>query len=477
MNLFFDVHLLGLLLLVLGAAQTLSLALAAGFGEPLEPYLVAVGCSVLAGSALAFSFRAHDRRLRARDGFFIVGGGWILASSFGAVPYVATGILGPVDAFFESVAGFTTTGSTVLTKIETVPKALLFWRALTQWLGGMGIILFTIAILPVIGVGGMELFRAEVPGPVADKIRPRIVETARMLWVLYLGFTAAEVLCLRLAGVDLFESICHAFTTMATGGFSTRDTSIGSFESPLVEWIVVFFMLAAGMNFVLHYRLLQGRFREVWKDAELRYFLAVVAVATVLVTATLAGELGWEKAFRQATFQVVSILTTTGYVTTDFEAWTPLAHFCFLLLMVLGGMSGSTGGGIKSMRALLGLRALKATLDRLVHPHAVRPVKYAGAPVPDEVLAGIWAFFTAYFVVAAFAAGCVAAAGYDLVTAASSALTALGNVGPGLGEVGAYDNFAHFPAAIKILLSLCMLAGRLEVFTLLVLCFPEFWRR
>jgi trk system potassium uptake protein TrkH len=342
----------------------------------------------------------------------------------------------------------------------------------------MGIILFTIAILPLLGIGGMQLFKAEVPGPVADKISPRLAETARRLWLVYVGFTLAEVAALMLAGLSPFEAVCHSYTSLATGGFSTRDLSVGAFESPLVEWIITFFMMCAGMNFVLHYRILPGRAHTARRDAELRYFIGVIVVATAIVSGELMRAAHAPvDAVRLGAFQVVSLLSTTGYVTADFERWAPLSHLVFLMLMGLGGMSGSTSGGVKSLRALIGMRALNASFERLIHPHVVRSVKYAGRPVSEEVLAGIWAFFTAYALIAAAAAACLTAAGYDLLTAISAALTAIGNVGPGLGEVGAYDNFAVLPDFAKIVLSLCMLAGRLEVFTLLVLVVPRFWRR
>jgi trk system potassium uptake protein TrkH len=349
---------------------------------------------------------------------------------------------------------------------------------MTQWLGGMGIILFTIAILPLLGIGGMQLFKAEVPGPVADKIRPRLATTARTLWMVYVGFTAAEWAALRLAGLSGFDALCHSFTTLATGGFSTRNTSVGEFGSATVEWIIIFFMLLAGINFVLHFRLLTGRVRAVWHDSELRYFLGVIAVSAVILTAT-THETGQAMAdtIRNAVFQTLSILTTTGYASTDFELWAPLPLLVLLCLMVLGGMSGSTGGGIKSLRALLAISSLRTTLHRLMHPHAVRPVKYGGAVVSETVLSGIWAFLTAYMLIALFGAAVVAAHGYDLMTAISAGMTSIGNVGPGLGEIGAYDNFSHFPGLVKLVLAGCMLFGRLEIFTLLAIFSREFWRR
>jgi trk system potassium uptake protein TrkH len=474
----FDVYLLGWLLLLASGFLLVPLVAALIFGEALGVWVASISLAALAGFTLVEVCRPDDRTLRPRDGFLVVGGAWVLVSLLGALPYLLSGVLGPVDAVFESVSGFTTTGSTVIADTTVVPRALLLWRAMSQWLGGMGIILFTIAILPLLGIGGMQLFKAEVPGPVADKVRPRLAATARSLWGIYVGLTGLEWVALRLAGVGGYEALCHSFTTLATGGFSTRNTSVGELGLPAVEWIVTFFMLMAGINFVLHYRLLTGRGREVWRDPELRYFLLVVATATAILVVTVHPDGGdLLDTLRVAAFQTVSILTTTGYCTVNFELWAQLPLLVLLVLMVLGGMSGSTGGGIKSLRAWLALRSLRATLDRLIHPHAVRPVKYGGVVVDDTVLAGVWAFLTAYMVIAALAVGVVSAWGYDLLTSISAALTAIGNVGPGLGEIGAWDNFAHFPAVPKLVLATCMLFGRLEIFTLLVMCSREFWRR
>jgi trk system potassium uptake protein TrkH len=479
MNGRFVLYLLGWLLLMEAAFICLPLFAAAIFGEPARPYLATIGLAVLAGVALIRLARPASRDIRPREGFLVVGGAWVVVSLLGTVPYLATpGALGVIDALFESVSGFTTTGSTVIPDTTVLPRSLLLWRAMTQWLGGMGIILFTIAILPLLGIGGMQLFKAEVPGPVKDKVQPRLANTARSLWGVYVALTALEWVCLRIAGLDTFEALCHAFTTLATGGFSTRNASVGEFDSPAVEWIVTVFMLAAGINFVLHYKVVAGRGREVLRDAELRYFLGVAAgfTAYLALTAHQPGDRVVETV-RIAAFQTVSLLTTTGYVTTDFELWPGSALLAVLVLLTLGGMSGSTGGGVKSLRTLLALRSLRATIHRLIHPHAVRLVKYGGVVVQDSVLSGIWAFLTAYLLIAVIGAAAVAAAGYDVVTAVTASLTAIGNVGPGLGEVGAYDNFAHIPGLVKLVLAALMLFGRLEIFTLLALLSREFWRR
>ena len=479
MNLRLDARILGVLVASIGAFLLLPLGTALVYGEPIWPWLTSGIALVAVGGGVALLARPKERTIRPRDAYLVVGAGWLLASLAGAVPYVETGVLGPVDAFFESVAGFTTTGSTAMRRIEGTPHSLLLWRSLTQWVGGMGIILFTVAVLPLLGIGGMQLFRVEVPGPVKDKLQPRVIETARRLWFVYVGLTALEIVALWLAGMDVFDAVNHGFTTLATGGFSTRDASIASFDSPLIEWIVIVFMLLAGVNFVHHYRLVTGAAGAVWRDFELRYYLGVLLVASLVVWPFLPAAQAptLEAGVRNAVFSVVSVTTTTGFGTVDFEKWVPLGQLVLLQLMILGGMAGSTAGGVKSLRVLIGFRALGAAVRKLVHPHAVRPVKYGGRAVPDDVVAGIWAFFTAYFAIAAVAAATVAAMGYDLVTAVSSALTALGNVGPGLGQVGPYDNFSHMPAVVKLVLALCMLAGRLEVFTVLVILQPAFWRR
>ncbi len=348
---------------------------------------------------------------------------------------------------------------------------------MTQWIGGMGIIVFAVAVLPLLGIGGMQLFRAEVPGPVKDKLTPRVAVTARRLWLIYLGLTAAVLVSLLLAGLGPFDALCHAFTTAATGGFSTRNGSVGAFGSPLVEWILIVFMLIGAINFVLHYRLLMGEPRAMWRDEELRLFLGVVLGAVVLITVVLAAEAGFTAgALRRAAFQAVSIGTTTGYSSADYEAWPALPQLLLLYLMVMGGMDGSTSGGTKPLRALIGVRLLRTFVARSLHPHSVRVVKYGGRPVSESVVAGVGVFFAAYLLLALAAATIVASAGYDLTTALSAGISAVSNIGPALGEVGPNDHYAHFPPYVKLALSFCMIAGRLELFTVLVLLNPRFWR-
>ncbi len=476
-NLRLDVEILGWLLVGVAVFQLPSLVTAVWAGEPVRPFVESGLAALIFGLSLALSARTSDRRMRIRDGFLVVSGAWGLACVFGALPYVLTGALAPTDAFFESTAGFTTTGSTVIGDVEALPHSLLLWRSLTQWLGGMGIIVFAIAVLPLLGIGGMKLFQAEVPGPVADKLTPRIADTARRLWLIYAGLTVAGGAALWLGGMGAFDALNHALTALSSGGFSTRNASIGAYHSALIEWIVIAMMFAAGTNFVLHWHLLSGRARKVARDPEFRFYLLCVLGATLVFTTILVRAGSEPDPLRAAAFQVVSLITTTGYGSADYERWPPLAHVMVLILLVLGGMAGSTSGGVKSLRVLLALRKLRAVVSQAVHPHALVSVSHGGRAVSDDVLNGIFTFFTAYFGIAALAALLVAAGGSDLLTSLSAVLSALGNVGPGLGAVGPTEHYGNLESFVKVGLALCMIAGRLEIFTLVVLLHPRFWRR
>lgn len=474
MNLLLDLEILGWLLV--GLAGLLGLPTAAAWiaGEPFSPYLLSAVTAAVVGLPLSISARAPSRRMRHRDAFLVVAGGWFLASAFGALPYALSGVLTPVDALFESTAGFTTTGSTVLTDIEGAPRALHLWRSLSQWVGGMGIIVFAVAILPLLGIGGMQMFKAEVPGPITDKLRPRVADTARRLWLIYVGLTVAAFVALWIAGMGPFDALCHALTTLATGGFSTRAASVGAFPAA-VQWVVVFFMGLAGINFVLHYRVLTGRFGEVVRDGELQFYLAIVAVWTAVVGIGLWRAEAAAPA-RDAVFQVVSLLTTTGFGTADYERWPALPQLMLVPLLVMGGMAGSTSGGLKTLRVVLGLRALRSALRRIIHPHAVHTVRFNDRAIPDDVIGGIGVFVLAYLLIVFLGALLMGSAGYDVTTAVSASLTAVSNVGPGFGAVGPSHDFAHLPAHAKLGLGTLMIAGRLEIFTLLVIFSPAFWR-
>lgn len=474
-------HVTGLILLCVGFCMFLPLVCGWYYGDTsVAPLFLSLCVTVLAGVFLMFFFqRPKPLVINHREGMVIVSLGWAACAFFGALPFALGGFPTFTDAFFESVSGFTTTGASILTNIEALPKGLLFWRSLTHWLGGMGIIVLTIAILPFLGVGGMQLYKAEVPGPVADKLQPRIKDTAMSLWKVYVLFTVVQVLLLMFGGMDLFESICHAFGTMATGGFSTRNASIAAYDSAYIDGVITFFMLVAGVNFALHFQLFRGRPLAVWRDPEFRFFAILTLLLTAVVTFSIQSSSysSWPEALRFGSFQVASILTTTGYATADYELWLPLPQAVLLLCMFIGGCAGSTAGGIKCMRIMLLFKHAYRELFRLVHPRAVLPLKFGPKLVKEEVLTSIWGFFILFIVLFVLSGLALTAMGVDVLTAFAAVVACIGNIGPGLGEVGPVDNYAAIPTLGKWVLSFCMLLGRLEIYTVLVLFVPEFWRK
>jgi len=414
-----------------------------------------------------------------REGYIIVSLSWIIISLFGALPFViGNAIPSYADAFFETMSGFTTTGSTILRDIESMPKGLLYWRSMTHWIGGMGIIVLSVAILPFLGIGGMQLFIAEVPGPTPDKLHPRITATAKRLWIIYVILTGAETLFLVLGGMNLFDGLCHAFGTMATGGFSTKNTSVTEF-SPYIQYVIIVFMLLAGTNFTLHYLAIHGKIREVIKNEEFKGYLTLISAATIicLVILVLNSNHSFESNFRHSLFTVVSIITTTGFVTTDYLLWPVSLWFIVLLLMFIGGSAGSTGGGIKVVRYLLLIKNSKLEMKRLMHPQAVLPVRMNGKPVSQEIIYNVLAFFLIYILI--FSAGTLVMSmmGLDFATSIGTVVSTLGNIGPGFGNVGPVCTFANIPLFGKWVLSFLMLLGRLELFTVLILFAPSFWKR
>jgi trk system potassium uptake protein TrkH len=474
-------NLLGYLNLILAGTMIFPLCVNWLYHEPVgNSFLFSMAITAACGFLLILLFRRSPRDLTHRDGFAIVAFGWLSVAFFGALPYLFSGSLPSLtDAFFESASGFTTTGATVLTNVEKQVHAVLFWRSFTQWLGGMGIVLLSLAVLPYLGVGGMQLYKAEVPGPTYDKLRPRISETARILWQVYVVLSILEVLFLFLGGMNLFDALCHTFTTMATGGFSTKNASIEQFANPFLEYVIVFFMLLAGANFALHYELFRGKFESLWRNEEFRFYLLILLSATCLIALNLRYDrlFDFSKALRLALFQATSIMTTTGYSSADFETWPFFSQYLLLILMFIGGCAGSTGGAIKCVRVLVLVKQSRKELSRLVHPRAVIPVKMAGKAIPPETLQGIWGLFFLYLCIFAIASVLLSLMGQDLLTAVSAVAATLGNVGPGLGTVGPTENYAHLPIAAKWILSACMLLGRLEIYTLMVLLLPEFWRK
>ncbi|MGI9180281.1 MAG: TrkH family potassium uptake protein [Longimicrobiaceae bacterium] len=471
-------HLVGAILL--GNAAALLLCALAGVvlrdGSFLPLLLSALLAAAAGGVARYFTHIPED--INFREAFATVSLAWITVGTFGALPYLFSGAIpAPAAALFESISGFTTTGSTVLTDIEVVAPGILLWRSTTQWLGGMGIIVLGVAILPYLGVGGMQLFRMEAPGPTQERLRPRIRETAKLLWLVYAGLTVVVGGLYLIGGMTFFDAVNHALTTMPTGGFSTRNASMGAF-SPFIQWVAIVFMYLAGINFVLHYRALSRGTRPYWADREWRLYTAIILAATVLVMYSLSGTgLGFERILRDALFQVLAVTTTTGYGTADYEAWTPFAQLVLFLLFFVGGMAGSTGGGPKVIRVLLILKHGMLEIRRYLHPRAVMLVKVGGQAVPEPVMLNVVAFMLMY--VGLFGVGTLAmtALGLSLPSAAGAAATAISNVGPGLDEVGPTDNFGFLPPQGQLILAFLMLVGRLELYTVFLLFHPGLWRR
>lgn len=462
---------LGLLIFSIGFFMAFPAVFALHYGGNDLPSILVSSAVGLAGGGLMFLAFRPKRELRLRDSFAVVVLGWLLASVIGALPSFT-------DAFFESMSGFTTTGATVLVRVEDMPHGLLFWRSLTRWLGGMGIIILSLAILPMMGKGGMQLYRAEVTGPMPDKITPRIKETALALWGIYVLLTIIEAILLTAAGLNLFESLCHTFGSMATGGFSTRTESIGGFHNLLVEMIVVAFMFIAGINFALHHRGLRGGPSTYWKSEEFRFYCGILAVSSVVLAADnlITGAYKAGEALRVSVFQAVSITTTTGFATADFGRWSTSAQLILLLLMFIGGCAGSTGGSIKVVRIMILLKQGMAEIRKLLHPRAVIPVRVDGRAVPAGIVINILGFMLLYMGLVIAATFALTLMGLDLVSAFSAVASSIGNIGPGLGIVGPASNFQYVPPAGKWILSFCMLAGRLEIYTVLVLFTRDFWR-
>ncbi len=439
-----------------------------------------VATTLVAGIFLFATRNSGRSNPSFKDGFIFVVCGWGMAALLGCLPFYLSGTIPSFcDAYFEAISGFTTTGASILTEIQSLPRAILYWRSLTHWLGGMGIVVLTVAILPLLGVGGLQLVKAEAPGPTVDKITPRIAETAKYLWYIYLGMTVLETLLLMGGGMGFLDALTHTFGTVATGGFSTKNTSVAHFNSAYIDWVITFFMVAAGMNFVLHFRLLTGNVKSLFSNTELKAYLLIFVVATLMVAYKLHLEIysGFAEALRYSAFQVASILTTTGYVTADYETWPYMAQAVLFLLMFVGGCSGSTGGGIKVIRIVVLFKQAVNEMKYLIHPKAVFPLRLSGRAVRKNIVYAISGFFFLYITILLLVTFVVTLAGVDLLSAVATALATVGNIGPGFGIVGPTHQYAHFSDLIKWVLSFAMLAGRLELYTVLVLFTPMFWRR
>lgn len=472
------VHIVGSVLV--GVAVALAITGAVGVGLADGSAIPLFASALVAGAAgiTARRLTHAPASLQFQEAFATVSFTWVIVALVGALPFLFSGAIPtPAEALFESVSGFTTTGSSVLADIEVVAPGILLWRSVTQWLGGMGFIVLGVAVLPYLGVGGMQLFRLEAPGPTTDRLRPRIRETAKLLWVVYAALTLVLVILFLLGGLSLFDAVNHALTTMPTGGFSTRNASMAAFPGH-IQWITILFMYLAGISFTLHYRTLGRGPRAYWRDTEWRLYTGIVLVATAVV-ALLIDERGvpLERVLRDAMFQVVSIVTTTGYATADFAVWAPAAQVTLFLLFFLGGMAGSTAGGMKMIRVLLVLKHAWLEIRKQLHPRAVFVPKVAGRAVHEHVVLNVLGFVLLYMLL--FGLGTFAMSLFDLSlpAAAGAAATAVSNVGPGLAELGPTTHFAALPWQGHLILTFLMIVGRLEIYTVLLLFHPGLWRR
>ncbi|MAF09655.1 potassium transporter [Candidatus Poribacteria bacterium] len=498
MNIKAVVYTLGNLLLCVAVALLAPLLIALYYARTrgegdLMAFVWTVVVTVAAGLILRYACRTEPD-LHNREGFAVVALGWMVTALFGALPFFFFGAFraegrGVVDEFifcyFESMSGFSTTGATVLEDIEWLPHGILFWRSLTHWLGGMGIVVLAVAILPLLGVGGMQLYRAEAPGPQTDRLTPRIASTAKLMWGVYVLISGVEFLLLWIGGMTAFDAACHAFGTMATGGFATKNASIGHYDSVYFDVVITVFMMLAGTNFALHYRALRGDIGAYWRDTEFRFYAFMYTLCVGLIMwNTLSSVNGEEpiydhggKALQYATFQVAAIATTTGYGTADFEVWPALSQVLLVMMMFFGGCAGSTGGGMKHVRFLLLIKHGYAEIKRLIMPRAVLPIRLGDRVVAPDLIRNILGFFFLFLGSVTIATLIMAALGLDTVSAFTCVVATIFNIGPGLGTVGSTDNYAHIPAIGKCVLSFCMIVGRLELYTVLVLFAPQLWKR
>ena len=421
----------------------------------------------------------NSKKIRAKEGLAIVTLGWILVSFFGSLPFVISGSIPSfIDAFFETVSGLTTTGSTLINNVEILPKGILFWRSFTHWIGGMGILVFTLAILPTLGVGGFQIFKAESPGPVKDRIAPKIKDTAKILYTTYISITILEVILLMLGGMTLYESCLHTFGTVGTGGFSSRNLSIGAFDSTYIHIVISIFMILSGVNFSLYFALYKGKWREVLRNKELRFYIGLILATTILIGLNLkfTSYKNIGIALRDALFQTSSIITTTGYATVDFNQWPTFSKSILFLLIFIGGCAGSTSGGMKNIRIVVLLKLVKRQITKTFHPRAMIPVKLDDKSISSDTIASITSFFILYIVIFVLGTIVISLEGIGLESAASAAATTLGNVGPGFGDIGPTHTFSEFSKFNKLFMSFLMLLGRLEMFTILALIAPKTWK-
>jgi trk system potassium uptake protein TrkH len=491
-------QLMGILLLFNGGFMLISGIVSWYYDDGALVGIISAGLlTLIIGLLLRFVTKGFQKKIKKREGYLVVTLGWITMSLSGALPYIFTGALPSLtDAFFETMSGYTTTGASIMNDIEIMPKSILFWRSTTHWIGGMGIIVLAIAILPLLGIGGMQMFAAEAPGPSADKMHPRITDTAKRLWFLYFGLTLLEAVLLKLAGMGYFDAINHAMSTLSTGGFSTKNASIAFWnDQPLIQYIILFFMFVAGTNFVLSYFAVKGDFSRFKTDEEFKYYLRAVLSITLVSTLVIYfyanvsevptdiqmiahpkiyGEL--ESSFRHALFQVLAVITTTGFVTADFTIWSPFLTVLFFILMFLGASAGSTAGGVKIVRHIIMIKNGFLEFKRTLHPNGIIPVRYNDKSVSRGIVFNIMAFFILYLIIFVIGSLVFSFMGIDFITSVGAAASSLGNVGPAFGDLSPVNNYSSLPAFGKWWSAALMLCGRLELFTVLIIFTPYFWR-
>ncbi|MBI2279262.1 MAG: TrkH family potassium uptake protein [Bacteroidetes bacterium] len=475
-------NVVGTLIVISGILMAFAIPFSIYYNEGgLYPLII----SSLITLAFGFGFKLYSRNsenaeIKKRDGFIIVTFGWLLMVSFGTLPYLLSNSIPNItNAFFESASGFTTTGASILNNIEEIPRSILFWRSMTQWIGGMGIIVLTIAILPLLGVGGMELFASEAPGPTKDKIHPRIKETAKRLWGIYLLLTLLETVALMWAGMNFFDAINHSLTTLPTGGFSTKQDSIAYFNSPLIEYIIIVFMIIAGINFNLIYFGIKLKFRKFWENDEFKWYIGWILLLLVLITpfAYKYNGGGFEKSIRDSLFQISSIVSSTGYATADYTFWGVFPTFMFFLMLFSGASAGSTSGGMKIVRIVLLIKNGYLEFKRRIHPNAIIPVHLNNMAVPNKIIYNLMAFVFLYIFIFTIGSLALTVTGVDFMTSISAVATSMANIGPGIENVSPSKNFFLLPDTAKWILSLLMIVGRLELFTIVILFTPYFWKR
>ncbi|MDT0645340.1 potassium transporter TrkG [Zunongwangia sp. F260] len=448
--------------------------------------------TLFVGTLLMFSTRGHNKDMKQREGYIIVTFGWIFMALSGTLPYVISeSIPRFTNAFFETMSGYTTTGASILNDIEVVPKGILFWRSLTHWIGGMGIIVLAIAILPLLGIGGMQLFAAEAPGPSADKLKPRITDTAKRLWLIYVSYTIAETILLKVAGMNLFDAANHALSTLSTGGFSTKNASVAYWnDQPIIQYIIILFMFLAGSNFVMSYFSFKGKVQRVLHDDEFRWYFYFIASFTIIAAliiyfqadvglSSIDHPMVWgeaESAFRHSLFQVLAVITTTGFVSADYTMWTPFLTIFFFGMFFLGGSAGSTAGGVKVMRHIIMIKNGMIEFKRTLHPNAILPVRFNKKSISKEIVFNILGFFILYMLSFIIGAVVLASLDLDFETAIGGAASSLGNIGPAFGGLSPVNNFDMLPDFGKWWCAFLMLIGRLELFTVLIILTPFFWR-